>query len=67
MKIDAHHDFGTRECPACACQVPANENRCPICGYPFPAKSALSRKAPLIAIVLILLILVPILVAALSR
>lgn len=67
MKIDAKHDFGTRECPACACRVPANENNCPICGYPFPAKSTLSRRAPLIAIVLLLLFVVPLLLAALSR
>ena len=67
MKIDSRHDFGTRECPACACRVPANENNCPICGYPFPARSALSRRAPLIAVVLVILLVVPILIAALSR
>ena len=26
----------TRECPSCACEVAAQENRCPICGYEFP-------------------------------
>ena len=29
---------GTRECPSCACEVAANENRCPICRYEFPAR-----------------------------
>ena len=38
MKIDAEHDFGERECPGCSCWVAANENRCPICGYEFPAE-----------------------------
>lgn len=37
MKVDAAKAFGDRECPSCACRVPANNNRCPICGYVFPA------------------------------
>ncbi|MBP1589354.1 MAG: hypothetical protein ILO10_04070 [Kiritimatiellae bacterium] len=57
MKIDSSHDFGTRECPSCGVRVPANENRCPICHYPFPVKSTLSRSAPLIALVLLLIFL----------
>ncbi len=36
MRIDPSQTFGPRECPACACEVPANNNRCPICGYEFP-------------------------------
>lgn len=36
MNVDAGRNFGERECPACACRVPANHNRCPICGYEFP-------------------------------
>jgi hypothetical protein len=35
MKIEADSEFGTRECPSCATDVPANNNRCPICGYEF--------------------------------
>ena len=38
MEIDPHADFGTRECPGCATEVPANENRSPICGYEFPGR-----------------------------
>ena len=34
MRIDPHARFGTRECPGCAVEVAANENRCPICGRP---------------------------------
>lgn len=37
MTIDPGKDFGTRECPGCATRVPANSNRCPLCGYDFPA------------------------------
>jgi hypothetical protein len=36
MKIDEIRDFGTRECPSCAVEVPANQNHCLICGYAFP-------------------------------
>ena len=36
MKIDEQADFGTRECPSCAAEVAANNNRCPCCGYEFP-------------------------------
>lgn len=41
MKVDAGRDFGTRECPSCATEVPANNNRCPICGYGFPQATPL--------------------------
>jgi len=37
MKIEVSKSFGERECPSCATPVPANSNRCPICGYVFPA------------------------------
>lgn len=37
MRIDTNRTFGERECPSCSTQVPANNNRCPICGYEFPA------------------------------
>ena len=43
MKIRDDVDFGTRECPGCACEVAANENRCPICGYEFPAPRGLGK------------------------
>lgn len=36
MRVDVNKDFGTRECPSCATEVPKNSNRCPICGYEFP-------------------------------
>ncbi|HBA83321.1 MAG TPA: hypothetical protein DCZ95_04420 [Verrucomicrobia bacterium] len=36
MKIDGDKRFEKRECPSCACEVDANNNNCPICGYAFP-------------------------------
>lgn len=36
MTIAIQKRFGRRECPACATEVEANHNRCPICGYEFP-------------------------------
>ncbi len=39
MRIHPDKDFGVRECPGCAVEVPANHNRCPICGYEFPHPS----------------------------
>lgn len=47
MKVDTRKAFGARECPACACEVPANNNRCPICGYHFPAPSTTQRNMKL--------------------
>lgn len=43
MKIDAGRDFGVRECPGCAVDVPQNNNRCPVCGYEFPNQSPQRR------------------------
>ena len=43
MRIDPARHFGLRECPSCACEVPANENRCPICGYLFPSPTRTQR------------------------
>ena len=59
MRIDTGRDFGTRECPACAVEVAANENRCPICGYEFPGHpdSRFSRMRWPAAILMLLLIL----------
>lgn len=67
MKIDAQHDFGTRECPGCACEVPANSNRCPICGYAFPARSGLQRGLPWIVAGLLALLLLPLLLSLAAR
>lgn len=44
MKIDTNKDFGTRECPGCAMEVPANQNRCDICGYEFPHASPTKQR-----------------------
>ena len=58
MRIDADHDFGERECPGCGVRVPANENRCPICGYVFPRRSGRERAVPWVALVLLVVIAV---------
>ena len=59
MKIDAQKPFGTRECPSCATEVPANNNRCPICGYAFLRPTATQRNMKLIgAIVMLALFLI---------
>ncbi len=63
MNIDPDHDFGTRECPGCACEVPANSNRCPICGYAFPGRSALQRGLPWIVAFLLALLLIPLILS----
>jgi len=54
VKIDAHKKFGKRECPACACEVSANSNRCPICGYPFPNPTPARRMFKIIAALVML-------------
>lgn len=43
MKIDPARDFGVRECPSCGTQIPANNNRCPLCGYLIPQPPPLRR------------------------
>ena len=63
MKIDPHAPFPLRECPGCAVEVPANENRCPICGYDFPTRSPLQRRLGWIVLLLLLLFLLPLLLA----
>ena len=45
MKIESDRDFGTRECPSCAVEVAANQNRCPICGYDFPQPGPFRKNA----------------------
>lgn len=58
MKIDAAKDFGVRECPQCAVDVPANENRCPICGYEFPNEPASRKRAKWILAFLMLVLFI---------
>ncbi len=36
MKVETNKSFATRECPSCGCDVPENNNVCPICKYHFP-------------------------------
>ncbi len=59
MKIDSQTAFGTRACPGCAVEVPANENRCPICGYEFPGRGPLQRQLIWIVVLLLGLLLIP--------
>jgi predicted nucleic acid-binding Zn ribbon protein len=59
VNIDPHANYPVRECPGCAVEVPANENRCPICGYAFPARSALQRNLIWIVAALLALLLIP--------
>lgn len=55
MKIDPDKEFGTMECPACACEVPRNSNRCPICKYEFGYKP--TWQTPLLLVITIIVIL----------
>ena len=58
MKIDDQKPFGMRECPSCATEVPANNNRCPICGYGFLQPTSTQRNMNIIgAIVMLVLFL----------
>ena len=43
MRVIEGKNFGARECPSCGCEVPANNNACPICGYLFPVASPRQR------------------------
>ena len=52
-----------RECPGCAVDVPANENRCPICGYEFPARGPLHRNLLWIVALFLALLLIPLLLS----
>ena len=63
MRIDPHAHFGTRECPGCAVEVAANENRCPICGYEFPGRGPLHRNLVWIVLLFLALLLIPIFLA----
>ena len=60
MKVQTGKDFGERECPSCACNVPANSNRCPICSYEFPAlprRKGLALAAGLLMLFILLWVL----------
>ena len=63
MKIDPHAKFPVRECPGCAVEVPANENRCPVCGYEFPARGPLLRYRLWLALLMLALLLIPLLLS----
>ena len=63
MRIDRHSRFGTRECPGCAVEVAANENRCPICGYEFPGRGPLQRNLLWIVLLFLALLLIPVFLA----
>ena len=67
MTIDGKKDFGIRECPSCACDVQANHNRCPICGYAFPQPSPRQRGLRVGGALLMLGILIALLLAGLLR
>lgn len=67
MGIDPDRDFGTRECPSCACEVQANHNRCPICGYAFPQATPRQRGLRIGGALLMLAILAALLLAGLWR
>lgn len=58
MRIDAEKPFGTRECPSCATEVPANNNRCPICGYVFPQPTPTRKNMKLWGAVVMLALLI---------
>lgn len=59
MNIDPDAKFPVRECPGCAVEVPANENRCPICGYAFPSRDPLHRNLIWIVLLFLGLLLIP--------
>ena len=63
MRIDPYSRFGTRECPGCAVEVAANENRCPICGYEFPGRGPLQRNLLWIVLLFLALLLIPVFLA----
>lgn len=44
----------TMECPACAMNIDAKSENCPVCGYEFPRQS---RWIQVVAVVLVLLFL----------
>jgi hypothetical protein len=63
MRIDPQRNFGQRECPSCACEVAANHNHCPICGYAFPQANPRQKGMRLGGALLMLAILLTLLLA----
>jgi hypothetical protein len=57
MRIKPDKEFGLRECPSCATEIPANSNRCPICGYEFPVMPQSRRVSVWLVAVILLVIL----------
>ena len=49
----------TRECPACALEVPADATECPYCGYEFPVARPGVRPMTWVMIGLMLLFAIP--------
>ena len=43
MNLEINKTFDARECPSCGCEIPANNNRCPICNYEFPVPSRIQK------------------------
>ncbi|MFH0954282.1 MAG: zinc ribbon domain-containing protein [Verrucomicrobiota bacterium] len=58
MNVDHARGFGTRECPGCATEVPANNNRCPLCGYEFPHPTPTQMKLKWVGVVIMLGVLI---------
>jgi hypothetical protein len=58
MKISADSNFGMRECPSCATEIPVNNNRCPICGYLFPTATSSQRHVRFWGAIIMLLLFV---------
>jgi len=44
MRVLARKEYGSRECPSCACEIPQNVNKCPICGYLFPVATPRQKR-----------------------
>lgn len=65
MRIQADKRFELRECPACGTEVSENNNRCPICGYEFPAPTPRQRFARMGGALIMLLLLVWLVLAVL--
>ena len=67
MRIDERCNFGKRECPSCACEVEANHNRCPICGYAFPQATPGKKAMRIGGALLMLAILIALILGGLLR
>ncbi len=55
MRIKIADDFGHRICPSCGCEVAANNNHCPVCGYEFPPITLWRKRiVPVLAVLLVI-------------